>query len=98
MTGMSAFAPATVSDMDTRPKRRTSTCQHRSSTRSGICSSIVLSMPTNTSTEKVRENRMRRMAQRQGLQLHKSPRRDPRAYDYGRYMLIDMHSTAVVYG
>jgi hypothetical protein len=37
--------------------------------------------------EKVRENRLRRMAQRQGLSLHKSPRRDPRAYDYGGWYI-----------
>jgi hypothetical protein len=37
----------------------------------------------NESSEKVRENRIRRMAQRQGLALSKSRRRDPRAIDYG---------------
>ena len=36
---------------------------------------------------KVRENRLRRAAGRQGLRLVKSRRRDPRAYDYGRYWL-----------
>lgn len=39
--------------------------------------------------EKIRENRLRRMAQRQGLRLEKSRRRDPRALDYGGYWLID---------
>ncbi len=39
--------------------------------------------------EKVRENRLRRMAERQGYQLRKSPRRDPYARDYGGYMLVD---------
>jgi hypothetical protein len=49
--------------------------------------------------EKVRENRLRRMAQRQGLALVKSRRRDPRAIDYGAYMLVDPHnSNAVVAG
>lgn len=38
---------------------------------------------------KVRENRLRRMAARQGLSLLKNPRRDPRALDYGSYMLVD---------
>lgn len=38
--------------------------------------------------EKVRENRLRRMAQRQGLTLHKSPRRDTRAIDYGRWWVV----------
>jgi hypothetical protein len=39
--------------------------------------------------DKVRENRVRRMAARQGLQLIKSRTRDPRALDYGSYMLLD---------
>ena len=39
--------------------------------------------------EKIRENRVRRMAQRQGLALHKSRRRDRRAIDYGVYWLVD---------
>jgi hypothetical protein len=40
------------------------------------------------SEEKVRENRIRRAAERQGLRLVKSRRRDPRAIDYGRYWLV----------
>lgn len=36
---------------------------------------------------KVYEDRLRRMARRQGLTLLKSRRRDPRATDYGGYML-----------
>jgi hypothetical protein len=40
-------------------------------------------------TEKVRENRIRRAAERQGLALSKSRRRDPRALDYGVYRLRD---------
>lgn len=39
--------------------------------------------------EKVRENRLRRMADRQGLRLVKSRRRDPRALEYGRFWLFD---------
>jgi hypothetical protein len=38
------------------------------------------------------------MAQRQRLTLQKSRRRDPRAYDYGKYMLTDADTHAVVYG
>jgi hypothetical protein len=38
--------------------------------------------------EKVREDRLRRMAARQGLRLVRNPRRDPRATDYGTYMLV----------
>jgi hypothetical protein len=40
-------------------------------------------------TDKVRANRLRRMAARYGLRLVKSGRRDPRAPDYGLYALID---------
>ena len=38
-------------------------------------------------TEKVRENRLRRMAERQGFALHKKRRHDPRALDYGEVWL-----------
>jgi hypothetical protein len=40
------------------------------------------------SDEKVRENRLRRMAERQGLRLVKSRRRDPLALDYQLYALV----------
>ncbi len=40
-------------------------------------------------TDKVRENRLRRMAARQELRLVKSRRRDPRALDFGTYGLAD---------
>jgi len=45
--------------------------------------------------EKVRENRLRRAAERQGLMLKKSRRRDPRALDYGMYALIDDRNVIV---
>ena len=48
-------------------------------------------MPTSTS-EKVRENRLRRVAERQGLALHKNPRRDPRALDYGTWRVVNLRS------
>jgi hypothetical protein len=48
--------------------------------------------------EKVRENRLRRMAERQGHQLVKSRRRDPRAYDYGRYWITDPATKVIVAG
>jgi hypothetical protein len=48
--------------------------------------------------EKVRENRLRRMAERQGLKLVKSRRRDPRAIDFAAWTLVDMASGAVVAG
>lgn len=47
---------------------------------------------------KVRENRLRRMAQRQGLALSKSRRRDPYAIDFGDYYLWDPDTNAMVYG
>ena len=37
--------------------------------------------------DKVRENRLRRMADRQGLKLRRSPRRDTHALDYDLYAL-----------
>ena len=37
--------------------------------------------------DKVRENRLRRVADRQGLKLRRSRRRDPQAIDYGLYAL-----------
>ena len=39
--------------------------------------------------EKVRENRLRRVAGRRGMRIEKSRRRDRRAFDFGGYMLID---------
>jgi hypothetical protein len=45
--------------------------------------------------EKVRENLLRRMAARQGLTLHKSRTRDPRALDYGRWYLADKNAVLV---
>ena len=38
--------------------------------------------------EKARENRLRDWAKRQGYELHRSRRRDPRAKDYGTYKLV----------
>ena len=38
--------------------------------------------------EKVRENRLRRMAERQGFRLTKTRRMDPLATDYGTWHLI----------
>lgn len=55
------------------------------------------SMTTSTGA-KVYENRMRRMAERQGLRLVKSKRRDPRAIDFGKFMLTDADTGAIVAG
>jgi hypothetical protein len=45
---------------------------------------------------KIREDRLRRMAQRQGYRLIKSRRRDTRAIDYGAYWLTDPSLNALV--
>jgi hypothetical protein len=47
---------------------------------------------------KVRENRLRRMAERQGLRLEKSRRRDPRALDYDRWYILDTQTRTVIAG
>ncbi len=46
--------------------------------------------------EKVRENRLRRMAERQGLTLRKSRTRDPRALDYGTWWISDARTNALL--
>jgi hypothetical protein len=51
---------------------------------SGMLSGMASSTP-----DKVRENRLRRMAERQGLTLRKSRRRDPRALEYGLFDLVE---------
>jgi hypothetical protein len=45
---------------------------------------------------KIRENKLRRMADRQGLRLIKSRSRDPRAKDFGLYALIDPETGGAV--
>ena len=47
---------------------------------------------------KVYENRLRQIAERQGLRLIKSRRRDPRALDYGGWRIVDTRSNGVVAG
>jgi hypothetical protein len=47
---------------------------------------------------KVLEQRARRMAERQGLVLSRSRRRDPHAIDYGRYFLLDAQTNTHVAG
>jgi hypothetical protein len=49
--------------------------------------------------DKTRETRIRRMAKRQALDLVKSRTRDPRAVDYGCFMLTDPWTNhAAVFG
>jgi hypothetical protein len=49
----------------------------------------IVSGMTEEQEVKVRENRRRRAAERQGLRVVKSRRRDPRATDYGCYMITN---------
>lgn len=44
---------------------------------------------------KTYENRLRRAAERQGLRLERSRRRDRRATDYGTYMLVDPDTNTI---
>jgi hypothetical protein len=44
---------------------------------------------------KVRENRLRRMASRQGLRLQKSRQRDRTALDYGKYSFVSGRSSHI---
>jgi hypothetical protein len=46
--------------------------------------------------DKVRENRLRRMAERQGLTLHRLRRRDPLGLGYGTYWITRGTTETVV--
>jgi hypothetical protein len=48
--------------------------------------------------QELEEDRVRRLAERRGLRLHRSRSRDPQAYDYGRYMLRDANTRVIVAG
>lgn len=43
-----------------------------------------------TNQQKVRENRLRRLAKRRGYELHKHPARNPEALDYGLWTIVDL--------
>ena len=45
--------------------------------------------------EQVRENRLRRMAERQGLRVVKSRRRDPLARGFGTFTLLDENGATI---
>jgi hypothetical protein len=49
-------------------------------------------------SEKVKENMLRRRANRRGLRVEKSRRRDPHALDFGRYWIIDASTNCLVAG
>lgn len=46
---------------------------------------------------KIRENRLRRAAHRQGLRLCKSRQRDPNGLTHGTYMLIESRTNAITH-
>jgi hypothetical protein len=50
----------------------------------------------STQADKIRENRLRRMAARQRIGMHRSRRRDPLAWDYGLYWLVDPSAGKVI--
>lgn len=47
--------------------------------------------------DKVRENRLRRIAARRGMHIQKSRRRDPNALDYGLYCITDIYTNGLVH-
>lgn len=53
-------------------------------------------MSRDDASDKVRENKLRRKAARQGLRLEKSRRRDPSATSFGTYRLVDARTNVVV--
>ena len=55
-------------------------------------------MDSGKQAKKVRETRLRRAAERQGLVLRKSGRRDPLALDFEKYVLIDQATDEAVIG
>jgi hypothetical protein len=72
---------------------------HRSRYRVWYAFSIVSSTTEGSPTlpyEKARENRLRRMAQRQGLEILKSRRRDPNALGFGRWMIVDPYNSNAI--
>jgi len=47
--------------------------------------------------DKVRVNKLRRVAERQGMKLHKVRRYDPKAIDYGTFYLWDTRHNALIF-
>ncbi len=63
---------------------------------SGLTPGVPSPIVSNVTYDRVRDNRLRRMADRQGLVLRRSRRRDVRALDYGRYWLSDARTNRLV--
>ena len=61
-----------------------------------MAQSMMLDMEANAN-EKMRENRIRRMAARQGCTLVKFRTRDPRSILFGRYRVIDTRGCEAAY-
>ncbi|MGO9960586.1 MAG: hypothetical protein ACLP50_32195 [Solirubrobacteraceae bacterium] len=53
---------------------------------------------TTAHEEQLREQRVRRLARRQGFALVKSRRRNEGAPDYGMFWIVDPFRNAIVYG
>lgn len=64
------------------------------STRDALSQSAIESM--STVERKVYENRLRRVAYRQGYRLEKSRRRDEHAITFGLYRLVDLLTGEVI--
>ena len=63
---------------------------------SSITSSIIWGIGDMGQETKVKENRLRRMADRHGLRLVKSRSRDAKAVDFGLYALVDVRTNGLI--
>jgi hypothetical protein len=57
-----------------------------------------MALGINKGDFKVRENRLRRVADRQGYRLQKSRARDPQDITFGGYQLVELESGGVAFG
>jgi hypothetical protein len=71
---------------------------HRSRSALGVQSRSDELLALSPAGYKVVENRLRRMADRQDLQLVKSRRRDRHSPEHGKYMLVDRSASSVPAG
>jgi len=47
--------------------------------------------------DRTQANRVRRLAERQGMMARKSRRRDPQAWDYGKWYLVDPDTNLLLF-
>jgi hypothetical protein len=66
--------------------------------RHAVQHALQTQLPCADMTDKVLENRLRRAAERRGLELQKSRRRDAAAPDFGRYMIVDSRTGVTLAG